>query len=269
MMRIVLLGTGNVATRLGLALQANNSEIVQVFGRSETKASHLAGLLGAPFTTSKSQLSRDADVYILAVSDDAITEMAANLFPGGDRLIIHTAGSTPMDVLAPFSANYGVLYPLQTLSLQREIDFSQVPVCIEANSEENLEKIQALATTISDQVVRMDSLHRRQLHLAAVFVCNFVNHLYAVGEELLNEQNLDFDLLRPLILETAGKAMQFSPQTVQTGPAVRGNLTIMENHLKMLEKHAEWQKIYELMSRDISRKSLRLGRGADWETRRL
>jgi len=258
-MRIVLLGTGNVATRLGLALKAKNSEIVQVFGRTETKASHLAGLLGVPFTTTKLQLSRDADVYILAVTDDAITNMAANLFPIGDRLIVHTAGSTPMDVLAPFSANYGVLYPLQTLSLQKEVDFSKVPLCIEANSHANLQKLSSLAQTISDQVVMVDSDQRSQLHLAAVFVCNFVNHFYAIGEELVQEHHLDFGLLKPLILETATKAMQFSPHTVQTGPAVRGNLTIMENHLKMLEQHPEWQKIYELMSRDISKKTLRPG----------
>ena len=258
-MRIVLLGTGNVATRLGLALKAKNSEIVQVFGRSEMKASHLAGQIGSPFATMKSQLSQDADVYILAVSDDAITEMAANIFPAGDRLIVHTAGSTPMDVLAPFSANYGVLYPLQTLSQQKEVDFSTIPVCIEANSEENLERLQVLADTLSNQVVRMDSLQRRQLHLAAVFVCNFVNHLYSIGEELLFEQNLDFNLLRPLIQETAEKAMIFSPPSVQTGPAVRGNKTVMEKHLQMLEKHPEWQKIYEQLSRDISKKTLRLG----------
>jgi len=258
-MRIVLLGTGNVATRLGLALKAKNNEIVQVFGRTETKVSHLGGQLGAPFATTKSQLLRDADVYILAVSDDAISEMAANLFPFGDRLIVHTAGSTPMDVLAPFSANYGVLYPLQTLSLQKEVDFSKIPVCIEANSKENLEKLHSLAATLSKQVVYMDSLQRRHLHLAAVFVCNFVNHLYSIGEELLLDQNLDFNLLKPLIRETAEKVMLFSPPEVQTGPAARGNKAIMESHLKILEKHSEWQEIYELMGRDISKKRGRLG----------
>lgn len=262
-MRIVLLGTGNVATRLGLALKAKNHEIVQVFGRTETKASHLSGVLGVPFATTKSQLLRDTDVCILAVSDDAISEMAASLFPAGDRLIVHTAGSTPMDVLAPFSANYGVLYPLQTLSQQKEVDFSQIPLCIEANSPANLQKLSYLAQTISDQVVMVDSEVRRQLHLAAVFVCNFVNHFYAIGEELVQEHHLDFGLLKPLILETATKAMQYSPHLVQTGPAARGNQTVMENHLQMLENHPEWQKIYELMSRDISKTSGRLGRGMD------
>jgi predicted short-subunit dehydrogenase-like oxidoreductase (DUF2520 family) len=250
-MRIVLLGTGNVATRLGLALKAKNSKIVQVFGRTETKASSLSTLLGCKFTTKTKEITTDADIYILAVSDDAITEMAATLFPVHDRLILHTAGSTPMDVLAPFSANYGVLYPLQTLSLQKEVDFSQIPLCIEANRQANLQKLNSLAQTISDQVVMVDSDQRRQLHLAAVFVCNFVNHCYAIGEELLREYNLDFALLKPLILETATKAMQFSPHVVQTGPAVRGNINIMEKHLQMLEKHPEWQKIYELMGEDI------------------
>jgi predicted short-subunit dehydrogenase-like oxidoreductase (DUF2520 family) len=268
-MRIVLIGTGNVATRLGLALHARNAEIIQIFGRSAANASQLAASLQCRYTVSKSEIKTDADLYILAVSDDAIAEVAAMLPKGGDRMILHTAGSVPMGILDPFSSNYGVLYPLQTLSRQKEIDFSNVPVCIEANTPSNLEKLRILAATISEQVVVIDSDQRRNLHLAAVFVCNFVNHLYAIGEASLKEQDLDFNLLRPLILETAEKAMLFSPREVQTGPAVRGNKTVIEKHLQMLEKHPEWKKIYELMSRDILKQSGRLGRGADWETRGL
>jgi predicted short-subunit dehydrogenase-like oxidoreductase (DUF2520 family) len=250
-MRIVLVGTGNLATRLGLALQAKNAGIIQVFGRTETEASRLAGLIGCSFTVSKTHVSTDADIYILAVSDDAIPEVAASI-PTGDHFLVHTAGSVSLEMLSAFSANCGVLYPLQTLSRQRAVDFSKIPVCIEANNGENLRQLHEIAGTISDQVINIDSVQRMQLHLAAVFVCNFVNHFYSIGAELLKEHHLNFDLLKPVILETANKAMQFSPHAVQTGPAVRGNKTVMERHLQMLERHPEWQKMYELISKDIS-----------------
>ena len=249
-MRIVLIGTGNVATRLGMALQAKNADIVQVFGRSKKNASILASELGCAFTTKIKQIVTDADIYIMAVSDDVISTLAAG-FPLMDQLIVHTAGSISMEVLASVSENYGVLYPLQTMSARKDLDFSHIPFCIEASSEANLEKLRMLAATISDQVFEIDSQKRKQLHLAAVYVCNFVNHLYAIGEELLKEQNLDFNLLKPLISETAEKVMQFSPNDVQTGPAIRGNKAVMESHLDMLEQHPEWKKIYGIMSDDI------------------
>jgi len=251
-MRIVILGTGNLATQLGMALYAQHAEIIQVYGRTGTHASDLANLLGCNSTTSKLKIITDADLYILAVSEAAITEVLSDA-PIRDRLIVHTSGSISIDILATFSKNYGVFYPLQTLSKQKAVDFSTVPICIEANSAENLEKLSKLAKIISDQVFEINSIQRRELHLAAVFVCNFVNHLYAIGEKLLHEQHLDFNLLKPLIAETAQKAILFSPPGVQTGPAIRGNQTIMEQHLKMLEQHPEWQKLYELISSDISR----------------
>ena len=249
-MRIVLFGTGNVATRLGIALQAKNAEIVQVYGRNVSNASLLAEKLGCPFTSSIDEIDTDAELYLLAVSDEAISS-AASTIPVGNRMIVHTAGSVDMNVLAPYAADFGVLYPLQTLSVSRETDFTRVPFCIEANKASNLEKLSSLASLLSEKVVSIGSEQRRQLHLAAVFVCNFVNHFYAVGEELTEEKQLDFDLLKPLILETALKAMQHSPLTVQTGPAIRGNKTIMDQHLMMLSDHPEWQNLYSLLSKDI------------------
>jgi len=249
-MRIVILGTGNLATQLGMALHAQHAEIIQVYGRTSTSASDLANLLGCTYTTSKPAIITDADLYILAVSESAITEVLSDT-PIRDRLIVHTSGSISIDILAPFSGNYGVFYPLQTLTKQKAVDFSAVPICIEANCTENLGKLSRLAKTISDQVFEINSVQRRELHLAAVFVCNFVNHFYSIGEKLLQEQHLDFNLLKPLISETAQKAMLFSPSDVQTGPAVRDNQQIMEWHRKMLEQHPEWQKLYALISSDI------------------
>jgi predicted short-subunit dehydrogenase-like oxidoreductase (DUF2520 family) len=249
-MRIVLLGTGNLATRLGIALHARNAEIVQVYGRTASKASHLTKLLGCAHTSSGRKINAEADIYVLTVSDEAIKEVLSGLSIN-NQLVVHTAGSVSMDVLAPFSKNIGVIYPLQTLSKNKEIDFENIPICIEANTLANLEKLKELASLLSEQVVTIDSTKRRQLHLAAVFVCNFVNHFYTIGEKLLEEAQLDFDLLKPIILETANKAMQFSPLNVQTGPAIRDDIHIMEQHLKMLAQHPEWQKLYELVSKDI------------------
>ncbi len=249
-MRIVLFGTGNLATRLGIALREKNTEIVQVYGRSGSDASFLAKKLGCSPITSLKEIDSTAELYILAVSDAAIAEIASSI-PVGNRIVVHTAGSIDMDVLAPYSDNYGVFYPLQTLSRQREIDFSHVPVCIEANNSSNLEILHQLASLLSDTVVRIGSDQRRQLHLAAVFVCNFVNHFYSIGERLTQEKQLNFDLLKPIILETAAKATQHSPSTVQTGPAVRDSKIVMDQHIKMLSKHPDWQKLYELISKDI------------------
>lgn len=249
-MRIVIVGTGNLATRLGMALYAGNSELAQIYGRSPVACSQLADLLDCPFTTDLSELNTEADLYLLAVSESALPEiLSTNAFH--NKFIVHTSGSIDLESLAAYSINYGVFYPLQTLSKQRSLDFRSVPICIEANNTENLEKLKELAHTISDSVIPIDSITRRQLHLSAVFVCNFVNHLYAIGEKLLSEKGMDFNLLRPLIAETAEKVQQFSPLEVQTGPAVRGNQPIMDLHLHMLEQHPEWQKIYQLLSSTI------------------
>lgn len=251
-MRIVLVGTGNLATRLGMALHAGNIEIAQVFGRSAAAASQLADLLSCPFTSHLEELLPDADLYLMAVSESALPLLLKNE-RFHHQFLVHTSGSIPMELLSHTTENFGVFYPLQTLSKQKEVNFRNVPICIEANNKVNLETLQELASLISDKVIQIDSNNRKYLHLSAVFVCNFVNHLYAIGGKLLEEKGLDFQLLRPLIAETAEKAALFLPEEVQTGPAVRNNQPIMDLHLQMLEQHPEWQKIYEVISNDIKR----------------
>ncbi len=250
-MRIVLFGTGNLATRLGLELQSKHAEIVQVFGRTASSCSHLAALLGCQFTLSKEDVRQDADLFLFALSESALPEVLTGL-PVMNQLIVHTSGSLSLDCLSAWSSNFGVFYPLQTLSAQKEVDFSTIPICIEANTPKNQQKLADLANSISQTVRIIDSSQRRQLHLAAVYACNFVNHLYAIGEKLLMEHQLDFELLKPLIRETAEKALQFSPADVQTGPAMRGNHSIQQLHLQMLEQHPAWQQIYQQLSQDIA-----------------
>jgi predicted short-subunit dehydrogenase-like oxidoreductase (DUF2520 family) len=249
-MDIVLIGAGNLATRLGLRLVECNHRIVQVYSRTEKSARELADKLKTAWTTRVEEISPGGQLYLVSVSDKAVEPLLSKI-SFGKRLVAHTAGSMSMDALQPFTDNYGVFYPLQTFSKLREVDFSQIPVCIEANKTENLEILRKLGTSISNDIREIDSVQRRQLHLSAVFVCNFVNHLYTVGEELLKEKEIDFDILKPLIAETAAKALEFSPKEVQTGPAVRFDRNVIDRHMEMLKEHPRWNDIYKLLSESI------------------
>ena len=249
-MDIVLIGAGNLATRLGLRLQECKHRIVQVYSRTEKSARELAEKLNTDSTTHSADISPEGQLYLVLVSDRAVESLLSEIQFGGG-LVAHTAGSLPMNVLKPFTANYGVFYPLQTFSKSREVDFTKIPICVEANSPENLDILRKLGNSISNDVREIDSTQRRQLHLSAVFVCNFVNHLYAIGDELLKEQGIDFDILKPLIAETAAKALEFSPKDVQTGPAVRFDRNVIERHMEMLKEHLQWNDIYKLLSESI------------------
>jgi predicted short-subunit dehydrogenase-like oxidoreductase (DUF2520 family) len=248
--KLVFLGSGNLATQLSLAFHKKGYHIVQVYSRTNESAAVLAGKLGCSFTSDVSLLSKEGDIYICALKDLAITEVLSktNL---QDKLILHTAGSIPMDILSAFSSSYGVLYPLQTLSKERQVDFSAVPVFIEGNSEENLLVIKTLAENISGTVYRFTSSQRMHIHLAAVFVCNFVNHLYVLGKEITDKIGVPFSVLLPLIDETAAKIHELSPEKAQTGPAVRYDGNVIDKHLELLEEDEEKQRLYRLISQHI------------------
>lgn len=247
-MKIILLGSGRVATQLGLALQNAGEEIVQVYSPTQAHAADLAKKLNAAAISSISALRKDADLYIISVKDDAIASIAKNLdLP--NKLIVHTSGSTSMDVLA--SANIGVFYPLQTFSFEKEVDFKDVPIAIESNNPESLNVLSGLAQQLSSRVIKLDSKQRMTLHVAAVFACNFSNHLFAIAQHLLESQQLDFDLIRPLIAETAAKAQEHLPATVQTGPAIRKDEITLQKHLDLLKNEPHLQEIYRLLSQSI------------------
>lgn len=248
-MKIVLLGSGRVATQLGLALQQAGEEILQVFSPTQAHASALAEKLGALAVSQLSAIRTDADLYIISVKDDAISDLAASLKVNG--IVVHTSGSTTMDVLSPASDRIGVFYPLQTFSEQKRVNFSEVPLALEANSAEVLEIFQNLAGKLSRQVIEMSSEQRMVLHVAAVFACNFSNHLFAIAQQLLARQNLDFNLLRPLIAETAAKVQQSLPGEVQTGPAIRKDEKTLQKHLELLAEQPQLQEIYRLLSQSI------------------
>lgn len=246
---VVLLGSGNVATHLGRALLARGILVVQVYSRNHNAARRLAAELSAEATDRLDQLTPDAGLYMLAVSDDAIAQLAAS-FPFKDKLLVHTSGSTDMDVLKAGSRYYGVFYPLQTFSREVPVAFGSVPLCLEVADPVYKPALQHFAETLSDTVVWVSSEKRRQLHLAAVFACNFVNHMYAIAAEILDGEDA-FDLLRPLIKETARKALEADPRLVQTGPARRNNKVIMEKHAAMLAGKEDLQRLYNFVSQSI------------------
>ena len=250
---VVIIGAGNLATQLALALFEKGIQVKQVYSRKIESASELAGKVNASVTNDLSQLIPEADLYIIAVKDSAIHEVLENLRLNDDQLIVHTAGSVPMNILEGFSNNYGVFYPLQTFSKSRKVDFLTVPICIESNHPSNFLKLEKLGERLSTSVNQINSEERKTLHLAAVFVNNFVNHLYAVGADILHDKKLDFDLLKPLIRETAKKIESLNPIDAQTGPAKRNDQNTINAQLKMLQGKPEFQKIYSFATESIFR----------------
>ncbi len=250
-MKIVLIGAGNLATHLGKALHAAGHDMVQVFSRTMQSAETLASLLDAEPLTDMAQVRDDADVYIFSVKDSALEQLISQLCGGEKKVFLHTAGSMPMSVFRGKALHYGVLYPMQTFSKQREVDFSIIPCFIEANDEFALKQIEGLAGRISSRVYRLSSEDRKYLHLSAVFACNFANHCYAASQKLLQQHGIPFDVMLPLIDETAAKVHGMTPKEAQTGPAVRYDENVIGKQIQLLENQPYFQKIYDCMSKSI------------------
>ena len=250
-MKIVLIGAGNLSTHLGKALHAAGHDMVQVFSRTMQSAETLASLLDAEPLTDMAQVRDDADVYIFSVKDSALEQLISQLCGGEKKVFLHTAGSMPMSVFREKALHYGVLYPMQTFSKQREVDFSIIPCFIEANDEFALKQIEGLAGQISHRVFQLSSEDRKYLHLSAVFACNFANHCYAASQELLQQHGIPFDVMLPLIDETAAKVHGMTPKEAQTGPAVRYDENVIDKQIQLLENQPYFQKIYDCMSKSI------------------
>ena len=249
-MEIVLLGSGNIATHLGKALKMGGQNITQVWSRNFEKATELADSVGARAVKEPSQVTTNAGLYLVAVNDDAIRAVAEQLNIL-DGVIVHTSGSTGLDVLDGISKKTGVFYPIQTFSKFKAVDLRQVPIAVEGSSAEVTDILHSIASRISEQVFEMNSVKRRTVHTAAVFACNFTNHMYVLAQELLKGQNLSLDLLRPLIAETALKIQSADPASVQTGPAVRNDQSTMEMQLQLLTNNPALKELYEKLSQSI------------------
>ncbi|MDR0575455.1 MAG: DUF2520 domain-containing protein [Tannerella sp.] len=245
----VFIGAGNVATHLSLAMKNAGFSIRQIFSRSKSSAKPLAEKLNCRYTTDVKEILPDANIYIFSLKDDILQDIIADI-PPNDGLWVHTAGSLSMDIFYGYTEHYGVIYPMQTLSKQRRTDFFKVPLFIEGNTKNNEDKIYDIAQTLSGNVTCMTSDKRKYLHLAAVFACNFSNRMYSLAAKILEEQDIDWRLLQPLIDETAHKLYSMSPDNAQTGPSVRYDRNVIERHLSML-KDDDMRKLYLMISENI------------------
>lgn len=250
--RIALVGAGNVAMHLGMALRNAGCTVLQVFSRTEEAASTLAEKLDCPYTTDIAQMVPDAGLYIVSVKDAALAEVIPPLVHRNPKaLFVHTAGSMPIDVWKGEALHYGVFYPMQTFSKGRAVDFTTVPFFIEGSAEEEITALKALAERIGAHAYEATSEQRRYLHIAAVFACNFTNHMYALAHHLLASHGLPFEVMLPLIDETARKVHELSPAEAQTGPARRYDENIISKHLEMLAGEPSLAELYEKISQSI------------------
>lgn len=251
----VIIGAGNVATNLAFAFYKHISKNIHIHSRTEHSAKKLADKINCTYSYTTANLPENADLYIISVSDDAVSELADNKLLKqkiSNNLVVHTAGSIDIKILKPLSSNYGVFYPLQTFSEHKILNFKYIPICIEANSGFNYQNLQKYASQISEDIRNINSEQRKYIHLAAVFANNFSNHFFNIAEKILSEQNTDFDILHPLIEETFNKIKQNKPSKVQTGPAVRNDKKILKMHLELLKGKPDLQKIYSFVSNNIS-----------------
>ena len=246
----VVIGSGNVATHLARAL-APHIEIKQIFSRNIGHARELAASISPACNAvdDANAVCRDADLYLMAVTDDSIAALTESIKVGGDGIWVHTSGSVDAGVFEGHRPRYGVFYPLQTFSKSKQVDMSQVPLFVEANEERTVDELHALASKISGRVSRLDSEGRRRLHIAAVFACNFVNYMWTVADRQLRMCGTDIHALDPLLRETIDKIATLSPAEAQTGPARRGDTHVMERHIAMLDEADA--RLYELISRQI------------------
>jgi predicted short-subunit dehydrogenase-like oxidoreductase (DUF2520 family) len=248
-MRVVLIGSGNTATVLGRLILRSGHEIVQVFSRDPVHAAGLGALLQAAYTSNQHEIKNDADLYVLAIADRALYE-AGSWLQLHKKMVVHTAGSVPMEVLKDISRNYGVLYPLQ--SLRKEMQhIPDLSLLVNANTEENLALIQDFARSVSPMVYIADDRQREQLHIAAVIVSNFTNHLYSLAADYCKNRDLDFRMLIPLITEVANRLNQIPPQEAQTGPALRKDMPTIQKHLAELKDFPELQRLYGIFTESI------------------
>jgi len=252
-MDIVIIGTGNVASVLGRKFVRAGHKILQVVGRNSTAASALAYEWNTISTNYQSPIIQKADVYLIAVSDDAIDDLISDL-KLKDRVVAHTAASVPKEILKNVSQHYGVFYPLQSLRKDMK-DLPDIPVFFDGSDDKTKKILEKLAHSIAkDHVVEAGDDARLKLHVAAVVVSNFVNHLYVLAEDYCKKEGIDFQQLLPLIEETALRIKDISPKNAQTGPAIRHDAETIHKHLDLLKEHPQLKNIYVLLTESIQQK---------------
>lgn len=251
--KVAIIGTGNVATNLALALEVGGHFITEIYGRDFTQAMDLANRLYETEPQDFLDFSEsEAAVFFVCVSDVAIDQIATQIVLPLNAILVHTSGAVAIDVLDSVASFNGVFYPLQSLSKTRVISFENVPICIEASTPEVKTVLVDLATSISNFVYELNSDERKTAHLAAVFINNFSNHLIALATDIAKEKEIPFEIFNALITETALKAIEVGADSAQTGPAKRGDKKVVQQHIRQLRANAPLSQIYELMSNSIA-----------------
>ncbi len=249
---VSVVGAGNVGWHLARALYQCGVRIINVYSRTREHAANLAAEVAAVPVTRLEDFNIEPDMYLISIPDDALLEVTAS-FAGKKAILAHTSGSISIEIFNMGIRNFGVFYPLQTFTLGNEMEYSGIPFLIEGSSPEVTSLLRQLADKLSGVVHETDSETRLKVHIAAVFACNFSNHLAVIADHLLSETGLGFDLIRPLISETYRKMIVMGPLPAQTGPALRNDIITINNHLKELKRFPFEQQLYKLLSDNISR----------------
>ncbi len=247
-----MIGAGNVSTHISRHFHSKGHRIFCVYSRNSGSATELAGELGAMGTNIPDIVPDNADFYIVCVPDSAVAEVVGT-FSHLNGTWLHTAGALSMDLFEGNQSHFGVLYPLQTLSKNRQVDLKESPFLVEGSSPEVTALVKTLASSISNHVHEVDSATRLSIHLSAVFANNFSNHMVTIGQQLMREKGVDENLLNPILEETFKKMAQVGAKGAQTGPAIRKDLVTMQKHIELLKDHPEWEKLYTFISREIDR----------------
>jgi Uncharacterized conserved protein len=249
---IAIIGAGNLGFNLAMALYKHGFRVIQIYSRTEESAKPLADKIESEWTTNIQEITTKAAIYFVALKDSILEEFIPHIVKGRESALwVHTAGSVPMSIWANYASRHGVFYPMQTFSRQCEVSFKELSIFIEAATSDDANMLKAVAQSLTKKVYEIDSENRKKIHLAAVFACNFVNHMYNLSNDILKTADIPFDVLLPLIEETARKIHELTPQEAQTGPAVRYDKNIIDNHLALLNGKPYMQEIYRLISQSI------------------
>lgn len=249
--RVSIIGSGNVGHNFGKAFRQAGYLINEIYSRTQQSALLLSQTLNCDYTTDLSQIKSDTDLIILAVNDDAL-ESVIEQIQVKNKLIVHTSGSTPISVFEGKGFNqYGIFYPVQSFSKNETESLEPIPICVEGNNQNTEDLLYSLASSVSTKVYAMDSEKRKALHVAAVFANNFTNHMFHIADDLLKQNNISFEVIRPLLEKTAGKLKTETPLNAQTGPAVRNDRRVIDNHLEYLKNQEDYREIYEKVTANI------------------
>lgn len=248
--KISIIGAGNLGHHFTKAFISKGFTDIEIYSRTHLSAKKLAGLYNLNYTSNLNEIRNNSDIYLFLLTDTGVKEMA-DTFPFTDKFMVHCSGSIPLDIFKRKTKNYAVFYPFQTIKKNIDLDFSNIPLCIEFANEKCKLELVSIAEKLNCKYYFIDSEKRKILHLAAVFACNFMNHCVHLGESILKDNDITVDILKPLLNQSFENIVNHSASEIQTGPAIRGDSHIIEKHLKILDSDNQKKELYKLLSKSI------------------